>query len=169
MSAKGLIAVSHHKFSLTVTRDSRADTQASGSRKEARRHVISADGKPSILGSSAKAFHGEVERWNPEELFLAALAQCHLLSLLYVVERDGLGDIECEIHARATLEVDADGAGRITTVTLEPQTRSQSAPAETLLAAHEEAEKLCFIANSVSCEVHVIPAVEGASAPDIQA
>jgi len=158
-----------HDFQLETLWVGNQGSGTSDYKAYSRAHVIRASGKPEIQGSSDKAFHGEVERWNPEELFLAALAQCHLLSLLYVVERDGLGDIECEIHARATLEVDADGAGRITTVTLEPQTRSQSAPAETLLAAHEEAEKLCFIANSVSCEVHVIPAVEGASAPDIQA
>jgi organic hydroperoxide reductase OsmC/OhrA len=169
VSTKGLIAVSQHEFSLTVSRETGAGTTASGSRKEARRHVVSAEGKPAIHGSSAKAFHGEVERWNPEELFLAALAQCHLLSLLYVTERDGLGEIECTIHARATLDVGADGAGRITTVTLEPHTRVLEAPAERVIAAHAEAEKLCFIANSVSCEVVVIPRVEGASAPDTQA
>ena len=160
--------MSQHEFSLTVTREAAANPEASGSRKAARRHVVSAQDKPPILGSSAKAFHGEGERWNPEELFLAALAQCHLLSMLYVVERDGLGEVDCDIHATATLDVDSDGTGRITTVTLEPHTRAPHIPAEKLLAAHEEAEKLCFIANSVSCEVVVIPRVEGASAPDTQ-
>ena len=162
------MGVSQHEFSLTVTRDYLPSIDSAGSRKEARRHSVMAEGKPPILGSSAKAFHGETERWNPEELLLASLAQCHLLSLLYVVERDGLGEIECAIHARATLEVDADGAGRITRVTLEPQTRALHTSAEQVIAAHEEAEKLCFIANSVSCEVVVIPHVEGASAPDTQ-
>lgn len=160
--------VSQHEFSLTVTRDSSTPADSAGSRKDSRRHSVSAEGKPPILGSSAKAFHGETERWNPEELFLASLAQCHLLSLLYVVERDGLGEIECTIHATATLEVGADGAGRITSVTLTPHTRALHSSAEQLVAAHEEADKLCFIANSVSCEVVVIPRVEGASAPDTQ-
>ena len=162
------MAVSQHEFSLTITRDAPASHGATGARKEARRHSVVADGKPAIMGSSAKAFHGETDRWNPEELFLASLAQCHLLSLLYVVERDGLGEVECTIEARATLEVSPDGAGRITAVTLEPHTRAAQASAEQVIAAHEEAEKLCFIANSVSCEVVVIPAVEGASAPDTQ-
>ena len=155
--------VSQHEFSLTVTRDSLAPADSAGSRKDSRRHSVSAEGKPPILGSSAKAFHGETERWNPEELFLASLAQCHLLSLLYVLERDGVGEVACTIDAEATLVVDSSGAGRITRVTLTPTTRTD-AEAAMVYAAHQEAEKLCFIANSVSCEVIVTPQVVRASA-----
>ena len=39
-----------------------------------RDHTISAEGNPDILASSDKTFHGTPERWNPEELLLAALS-----------------------------------------------------------------------------------------------
>jgi organic hydroperoxide reductase OsmC/OhrA len=129
--------------------------------------MVVAANKPALLGSAATTFHGEAQRWNPEELFLASLAQCHLLSFLYVIERDGLGEVECVIDAEATLSVDSTGAGRITTVTLTPTTHT-SAKLDAVRAAHEEAEKLCFIANSVSCEVVVTPRVVSASASDTQ-
>ena len=129
--------------------------------------MVSAEHKPPLRGSAAATFHGEVERWNPEELFLASLAQCHLLSLLYVFERDGVGEVECTIDAEAILLVEPSGAGRITAVTLTPTTRTD-AEAAAVYAAHAEAEKLCFIANSVSCEVTVTPQVVSASASDTQ-
>jgi organic hydroperoxide reductase OsmC/OhrA len=159
--------VALHQFSLTVTRERQVDPSDVSARKRARRHIITAEGKPPILGSAATSFHGEIERWNPEELFLASLAQCHLLSFLYVVERDGLGEVECTVSAEATLEVDPSGAGRITTVMLTPTTAA-SGDVDAIHAAHEEAHRLCFIANSVSCTVEVSPRVERASAPETQ-
>jgi len=155
--------VSEHRFSLTVSREPLDPTQSVSPRKLARRHVVSAEHKPALHGSAAATFHGEVERWNPEELFLASLAQCHLLSLLYVLERDGVGEVDCTIDAEATLVVDSSGAGRITRVTLTPTTRTD-ADAAAVYAAHQEAERFCFIANSVSCEVVVTPLVVRASA-----
>ena len=158
-----MCVVSEHRFSLTVSREPLDSSQSVSPRKQARRHLVTAEHKPSLHGSAAATFHGEVERWNPEELFLASLAQCHLLSLLYVLERDGLGEVECTIDAEAILIVDTSGAGRITSVTLTPTTRT-NADAAAVYAAHEEAEKLCFIANSVSCEVVVTPQVVSWSA-----
>ena len=159
--------VALHQFSLRVTRERQDDPSDVSARKRARRHIITAEGKPPILGSAATSFHGEIERWNPEELFLASLAQCHLLSFLYVVERDGLGEVECTVSAEATLEVDPSGAGRIITVTLTPTT-SATGDVDAIHAAHEEAHTLCFIANSVSCTVEVSPRIERASASETQ-
>jgi organic hydroperoxide reductase OsmC/OhrA len=159
--------VALHHFSLTVARERGSNESGVSPRKRARRHVITAEGKPPILGSAATSFHGEVERWNPEELFIASLAQCHLLSFLYVVERDDLGEVDCTVSAEATLEVDSSGAGRITTVTLTPSTVI-AGDVDAAIAAHEEAHTLCFIANSVSCTVEVTPRVERASAPETQ-
>ena len=158
-----MCVVSEHQFSLTVSRERLDPPKSVSPRKLARRHVVSAEHKPALYGSAAATFHGEVERWNPEELFLASLAQCHLLSLLYVLERDGVGEVACTIDAEATLVVDSSGAGRITRVTLTPTTRTD-ADAAAVYAAHQEAERLCFIANSVSCEVVVTPQVVSASA-----
>jgi organic hydroperoxide reductase OsmC/OhrA len=36
-----------------------------------------------IAGSSDSTFRGDAARWNPEQLLLAALAQCHMLSYLH--------------------------------------------------------------------------------------
>jgi organic hydroperoxide reductase OsmC/OhrA len=44
-----------------------------------RAHAISSPGKSDILGSSDPVFRGDATRWNPEELFVAAVSACHKL------------------------------------------------------------------------------------------
>ena len=43
-----------------------------------------------IAGSSDRVFYGDRERWNPEELLIAALSQCHMLSYLHVATNHGV-------------------------------------------------------------------------------
>ena len=63
----------------------------SGYRAYGRQHVVRAAGKlHDIAGSSDRVFHGDRERWNPEELLLAALSECHMLSYLHVATRHGV-------------------------------------------------------------------------------
>src|SRR5664280_282139 len=49
-----------------------------------RDHVVVARGRPPILGSSDPAFLGSRDRWNPEQLLVASIAQCHLLWYLHL-------------------------------------------------------------------------------------
>ena len=50
----------------------------------------SAAGKPAIAGSSDPHFRGDADRWNPEELLVAALSQCHLLAFLHEAATNGV-------------------------------------------------------------------------------
>ena len=52
--------------------------------------VLSAAGKHDIAGSSDRVFHGDADRWNPEDMLLGALSQCHLLSYLHVASSRGV-------------------------------------------------------------------------------
>src|SRR5947207_15981259 len=47
-----------------------------------RQYRIHIGGKPDIVGSADKSFLGDPEKHDPENLFLAALSSCHLLSYL---------------------------------------------------------------------------------------
>lgn len=42
-----------------------------------RNHEIHAAGQPSIAGSSDPKFRGDARRWDPEQMFVASLSQCH--------------------------------------------------------------------------------------------
>jgi organic hydroperoxide reductase OsmC/OhrA len=121
-----------------------------------REHVITAAGKHSIEGSADRAFRGNTERWNPEELLLAALSQCHLLSYLHVAALHGVVVVSYTDRAVGTMEQTADGGGHFTSATLRPVVTIEGETSETsALAAslHAEASAKCFIAASVNFPV----------------
>ena len=120
--------------------------------------VLSAPGKDPIAGSAARAFHGDADRWNPEELLLAALAECHLLSYLYVAAAAGVVVVGYEDAATCTLERTDDGGGRITAATLSPRvTVRDPETVERAVELHAEAARSCFVAASVAFPVHHAP------------
>ena len=53
----------------------------------ARTHEIISGHKPTIAGSSDPAFRGNEDRWNPEELMVAAVSACHKLWYLHLCAR----------------------------------------------------------------------------------
>lgn len=150
----------HHEYSVTVTWTGNHGTGTSAYRAYSRDHVISANGKPDIPGSSDPAFRGDGERWNPEDLFVAALSACHKLWYLHFCAVSGVVVIGYEDHAEGTMEMDEDGAGRFTEVVLKPRVtiteRSDVGIAEEL---HGDAHEKCFIANSVNFPVRCEPTI----------
>ena len=112
--------------------------------------VVQAEGPGELLGSAAKPFHGDATRWNPEELLLAALVECHILSYLYVAGQADIAVDKVSVRGELTLEAGADG-GQITSASLYPEV--WVADAMLLPRArdlHEEAHRQCFIARSVN-------------------
>lgn len=143
-----------HEFSLRAewTTDSERPHPVRGFSRDV---VIQADGPGELLGSAAKPFHGDTSRWNPEELLLAALVECHILSYLYVA---GQAEIEVEkvtVRGELTLEAGAEG-GQITSATLYPEvwvTDAMLLPRAREL--HDEAHRQCFIARSVNFPITI--------------
>jgi organic hydroperoxide reductase OsmC/OhrA len=76
-----------------------------------RAHEISADGKPIIPGSSDRAFRGDSSCYNPEDLLLAALAACHMLSYLHVCADSGVVVTEYVDEAEGVMVTTKDGGG----------------------------------------------------------
>jgi len=118
-----------------------------------RETVVSAEGKSSIEGSSDRAFRGNAERWNPEELLIAALSECHLLSYLHVAATNGIVVESYTDAATGTMEQTANGGGHMTTVTLRPRVSISSGDPELAARLHADASEKCFIAASVNFPV----------------
>ena len=123
-----------------------------GIRDYSRAHEVAATGKPTIPGSSDPAFRGDRERYNPEELLVASLSQCHMLWFLSLAAEAGV--VVTAYTDRATGTMVEDGGGHFTEVTLRPAVTVHSGR-EKLAELHERAHHLCFIANSVNFPVHV--------------
>jgi organic hydroperoxide reductase OsmC/OhrA len=120
-----------------------------------REYRILIAGKPDLLGTADAAFRGVRDRHNPEDLFLASLSSCHMLSYLALCARQGIQVVAYEDEASGTLELRADGGGRFTEVTLRPRVTIADAQHEGVARElHAVAHDRCFIANSCSVPVH---------------
>lgn len=117
--------------------------------------VIQADGPGELQGSAAKPFHGDTTRWNPEQLLLAALVECHVLSYLYVAGQAELAVEKITVRGELTLEAGADG-GQVTSATLYPEVWvADSMQLPRAKELHDEAHRQCFIARSVNFPVTI--------------
>jgi organic hydroperoxide reductase OsmC/OhrA len=119
-----------------------------------REYRVSVAGKPDLVGSADPAFRGEPDKHDPEDLFLAAVSACHMLSYLALCARSGVRVVAYADDASGTLALDVRGGGRFETITLRPHvTVADAADAAHALALHEAAHERCFIANS--CRVPI--------------
>ena len=108
-------------------------------------------GRPGI---SDPAFHGDRSRYNPEQLLLTALSQCHMLSFLHVAVKHGVVVTDYVDHAEGLMRLNRDGSGQFESVTLKPQvTVADPAHISRMDELHHEANQVCFIARSVNFPV----------------
>ncbi|MEV0346294.1 OsmC family protein [Nonomuraea sp. NPDC050680] len=152
---------SEHHYSVTVTWTGNLGEGTSGYRSYSREHEVAAEGKPAVPGSADPGFRGDPARWNPEELLVASLSQCHMLWYLHLCSVNGIVVTSYVDEPEGTMVVDAgSGGGRFSEVTLRPTvmitTPSLHAKA---LELHAEANKLCFIANSTNFPIHHKPTI----------
>ncbi|WIB25113.1 OsmC family protein [Curtobacterium sp. MCSS17_015] len=149
-----------HSYEVSVHWTGDRGTGTSGYRDYGRDHLVSADGKPDVLGSADPTFRGDRDRWNPEELVLAALTQCHMLSYLHVAVTRGFTVVQYDDRATASLDLHRDGSGELTGAVLRPVVTIREADrVEDAVSAHAEANRLCFIARSVAFPVHHEPEI----------
>lgn len=142
-----------HHFAVSLEWTGDRGTGTSGYRAYGRDHILRTEGAEDIRGSSDRAFFGDADRWNPEELLVAALVQCHLLSYLHVAASNGVIVIGYTDAATGVMEQTTDGGGHFTSVTLRPIVTIASGDPVLALELHHEASTKCFIANSVNFEV----------------
>lgn len=142
-----------HEYRIGIEWIGNRGTGTSGYRDYGRQLLVRAPHKPPLAASADRAFHGDADRWNPEEMLVAALAQCHMLSYLHVAVRRGVVVTAYTDDAVGTLRQQGLG-GAFTGVVLRPRVvvADASMVAEAR-RAHAEARELCFIANSVSFPV----------------
>jgi organic hydroperoxide reductase OsmC/OhrA len=125
-----------------------------------RAYIVEIAGKPTLAGSADTHFRGDAARHNPEDLLVAALSGCHLLSYLAACARAGIAVVAYEDDAEGEMTL-VDGRIRFREVVLHP--RVTIADAERLddaVRLHEKAHAECFIANSVNFPVRHEAVVE---------
>jgi organic hydroperoxide reductase OsmC/OhrA len=147
-----------HHYKLTIKWTGNKGDGTSSYRSYERSHSILIDGKIEIPASSDPAFRGDKAKHNPEELLVAALSSCHMLSFLYECAKAGVVVTDYVDHATGTMVETPDGGGHFTEVTLNPiVTVTENSMVDMANQLHKKASELCFIANSVNFPVHHKP------------
>jgi len=150
-----------HYYTVQMQWTGNLGTGTSDYRSYARDHQISAQGKPIIEGSADPAFRGDRDRYNPEDLLVAALSSCHMLSYLHLCAVSKIVVTDYRDEAIGTMVETTGGGGRFSAVVLRPVvTISAESDAGLATQLHEKAHALCFIATSVNFPVSCEPSVK---------
>ncbi|QSX38248.1 OsmC family protein [Shewanella sedimentimangrovi] len=127
-----------------------------------RDHQIQFGTGQQLAASSAPEYKGSADKVNPEESLLAALSSCHMLTFLAIAHLKRLPVASYEDEASAELGKRADGKQAITHMQLRPKVSFKpgvEVSEEVLAKMHEKAHANCFIANTLACEVEILPQV----------
>ena len=120
---------------------------------------LTSAGKPLVAVTAAPEFLGVDGKWTPEDLFVAAVESCLLLSFLSLARTKRLQVISYESVAEGTLEYLTDRF-IVSKVVVKPVilvgNEADKALAATLaVQAHER----CFISNSIESDVQIKPTI----------
>lgn len=135
----------------------------------ARDFTVEIEGKPALKGTADPQFRGDPHVHNPEDLLLAAIAGCHMLTYLSWAARKGVAVTAYADAPTATMTLEG-GRGQFTRALLKPTVTvapgSDLALAESL---HEAAHRDCFVARSVNFPVEYQPTTveAGAKTPSV--
>jgi organic hydroperoxide reductase OsmC/OhrA len=130
--------------------------------KYSREHTWTFDGGVTVPASSSPAVvpvpYSNPVNVDPEEAFVASISSCHMLTFLFLAQKQGFQIDSYEDEAVGLVTKNETGAMWVSTVTLNPKIvfSGEKLPASAdLERLHEMAHKHCFIANSVKTEVTV--------------
>lgn len=157
----------HHSFEILTRWTGNLGTGTNDYRSYRRDHEIRGGRKATaIAGSSDAAFRGDATRYNPEELLVASLSACHMLWYLHLCADSRIAVMEYDDDATGTMVEVEDGGGHFTEVVLHPRVAiTRADQKDEALRLHEEAHRLCFIANSVNFSVRHAPEVSVVARP----
>ena len=128
-----------------------------------RLHEVHFDGGLVLRASSSphvvKVPYSDPTAADPEEMFVAALASCHMLWFLSLAATAGWVVDSYQDAAVGTMAVGEQGRAWVSQVTLHPAVQFCGPPPSLaeLHALHHQAHAQCFIANSVRTDVRCEP------------
>ncbi len=114
-----------------------------------------AENLPSIQVTPPAQFDGPGDKWSPEELLMASLANCLILSFRAIAKASGFDWLSIECESTGTL----DKVGhKIQFTNVQTRARLTIASAEQIKKAEKllnKAEETCFVSNTLSCPSHL--------------
>ena len=114
--------------------------------------TVEAEGKPSLITGPPKEFGGSGEDWSPEDLLVAAVADCYILSFKAISKATRFDWVSISCDAEGTLDKEDRSiqfTGFKLSVKLVISAEAGREKAERLL---HKAESICLITNSLKAE-----------------
>ena len=150
-----------HHYAVRATWTGDRGTGTSGYRDYDRAVTLEIDGKPTLAASADRPFRGDPAKWNPEDMLVAALSQCHLLSYLHACVTAGVVVVGYSDEASGVMVEDGRGGAAFREVVLRPHVVvAEKGMVDAATAAHAQAHEWCFIARSVNFPVRHEPTIE---------
>ena len=118
-----------------------------------RNHAITFKSGAPVIFSASPSYKGDPSKGDPEDMLLAALSSCHMLSFLAIAAKGKVTEDSYQDDPVAFLENNG-GKWWLARVILQPKVKSDADAAQ-LAEIHHLAHEACFIANSVKTVVTV--------------
>lgn len=148
------MAVKDHEYTASIIWDGNTGEGTASYSGYGREYRVLVAGKPALSGSADPAYHGDPAKHNPEDLFVASIAACHMLFYLALCAKKGIRVLEYRDDAHGRLVIGADGRGAFEEITLHPGVLiDDENQIELATQLHEGAHARCFIANSCSVPI----------------
>jgi organic hydroperoxide reductase OsmC/OhrA len=142
-----------HHYSVAATGEASGDV------------VLEASRLPALQSASPAEFGGPGDRWSPEALIVAAVADCFVLTFRAVAQASKVpwAALRCEVGG--TLDR-VDRVTQFTRFDIRAHLRvSAGSNVEAARRALEKAERVCLISNSLKATIHLETEIEGAAEP----
>lgn len=113
---------------------------------------LDAEGLPEIISGPPPQFGGSGQEWSPEDLLVAAVADCFVLSFKAIAAASKYEWIDLRCDATGTLDK-VERAMLFTEVAIKATLKiSSDADADRAERLLQKAEQTCFITNSLKAE-----------------
>jgi organic hydroperoxide reductase OsmC/OhrA len=120
---------------------------------------VTADRLPTLQTAPPAEFDGPGDRWSPETLLCAAVADCFLLSFRAIARASKFEwtGLECRVEGRLDR---VDGTSRFTEIVVKATLRAPAGTdQERATRLMEKAEHVCLISNSLLAQRRLEPTV----------
>lgn len=155
-----------HLYEVTLQYPADAASMTTPAANYSRNSIFMHAGKPDVPASSPASNGGDDARYNPEELMLMSISQCHMLTYLAIAAKKQMAILKYEDRAVGELGLGvAGGVGVVGKMsfqraTLHPRvTVPKGTNVADAVKMHEKAHIHCYMANSVNFPIDTIPEV----------
>jgi len=123
--------------------------------------TLASSGVPDLPTAAPLDFDGPGDAWSPEQLLVAAVEACFLLTFRAVAQASGIAFTSLSVEGEGVVDR-ASGGMRFTEIILRPRIALPAGiDVVRVRRALEKAERMCLVAASLSTPIRLEPDIAG--------